>query len=154
MPSSAPIASPPLGATVSAAGTTFALFSVHATAVDLCLFAAAADAAASRCVALTRDAANVWHATLDGVGPGQLYGYRVQGPWAPERGHRFNPAKLLLDPYARALSGPVTWHPSLASYPDAIPGAPVDAPADPRDSAAALPKCMVVDPAFDWGGDR
>jgi isoamylase len=151
---SAPAGPPPLGATVWAPGTTFALYSAHATAVDLCLFAHAADAVESRRVPLVRDGAHLWHVALEGVGPGQLYGYRVHGPWAPERGHRFNPAKLLLDPYARALSGPVIWHPSLASQPDGVPGVASDAAADPRDSAAAVPKCVVVDPAFDWGDDR
>jgi glycogen operon protein len=152
MPSSAPAASPPLGATVSAAGATFALYSAHATAVDLCLFAHAGDAAESRRVPLTRDAANVWHATLEGVGFGQLYGYRVRGPWAPAQGHSFNPAKLLLDPYARAVTGPVHWHPALSSHPEASAG-PAERLADPRDSAGALPKCVLVDSAFDWGGD-
>jgi isoamylase len=153
MPSSAPAASPPLGATVSEAGATFALYSAHATAVDLCLFARADDAAESRRVPLTRGGRSVWHATLEGIGPGQLYGYRVQGPWAPGEGHRFNPAKLLLDPYARAVTGPVTWHPALASHPGSAAGAPADLQADPRDSACALPKCVVVDPTFAWRGD-
>jgi glycogen operon protein len=138
---------------VSEAGTTFALYSAHATAVDLCLFARADDAAESRRTPLARDPANVWHATLEGVGPGQLYGYRIYGPWAPAQGHYFNPAKLLLDPYARALSGPVTWHPALASYPEPVAGAAAERLPDPRDSAGVLPKCVVVDPAFDWGDD-
>jgi glycogen operon protein len=130
----------------------FALYSAHATAVDLCLFTGAGDAVESRRVALVRDAANVWHGTVERVGTGQLYGYRVHGPWAPELGHYFNPAKLLLDPYARALTGPVTWHPALASHPDPIAAAPDRSP-DPRDSAAVLPKCVVVDSSFDWAGD-
>jgi len=153
MPSSAPAASPPLGATVSAAGATFALYSAHATAVDLCLFAHADDAAESRRVPLARGGSNVWHATLEGIGPGQLYGYRVDGPWAPGQGQRFNPAKLLLDPYARALTGPVTWHPALTSHAGPAAGAAADLPADPRDSAGVMPKCVVVDPTFDWGED-
>jgi glycogen operon protein len=152
MPSSAPAVSPPLGATLSEAGATFALYSAHATAVDLCLFAQADDAVELRRVPLARDASDVWHATLESVGPGQLYGYRVHGPWAPAEGHYFNPAKLLLDPYARALSGPVTWHPSLRNHPEPLAEAAGRLP-DPIDSAAAMPKCIVVDPAFDWGDD-
>jgi isoamylase len=154
MPSFGPPVPPPLGAIVSGTGTSFALFSAHATAVDLCLFAEASDAIESLRLPLARGDLGVWQTRVEGVGPGQLYGYRVHGPYAPERGHRFNPAKLLLDPYARALSGPVAWHPSLASHPDSAPGAPPDPSADARDSAGALPKCVVVDPAFDWGDDR
>src|SRR5262249_28777756 len=110
MPFSAPAVSPSLGVTVDAGGATFALYSAHATAVELCLFAAAGDAVETRRVPLARGRTNIWHAAVDGVAPGQLYGYRVHGPWAPQQGHYFNPAKLLLDPYARALSGPVAWH--------------------------------------------
>ena len=105
-------------------------------------------------IPLERDGTNVWRADVRGVEAGQLYGYRVHGPYAPERGHRFNPAKLLIDPYARALSGSVAWHPSLASHPGSEPGAAPDPSADPRDNAGALPKCVVVDAAFDWGDDR
>src|SRR4051812_31854999 len=89
----------PLGATWSADATDFALVSPHATAVDLCLFRHAADAAASSRIPLERLENGVWHARAAGVTPGQLYGYRVHGPYAPAQGHRFNPAKLLLDPY-------------------------------------------------------
>jgi isoamylase len=145
--------SPPLGATVGEVGATFALYSAHATAVELCLFAHPGDAVESRRVPLARDAANVWHATLDGVGPGQLYGYRVHGPWAPSQGHYFNPAKLLLDPYARALTGPVAWHPALRTHPEPLTEA-AERLVDPRDSAGVLPKCVVVDPAFDWADDQ
>jgi isoamylase len=151
-PASAEPAKP--GAILTGAGTTFSLVSPNATAVDLCLFGAAAEAVETRRVPLARAGADVWRVALDDVGPGQLYGYRVHGPWAPERGHRFNPAKLLIDPYARALSGPIHWHPSLASHPDDPSAAPERAAADPRDSAGALPKCVVVDPGFDWRGDR
>ncbi|HKT61432.1 MAG TPA: glycogen debranching protein GlgX [Gemmatimonadales bacterium] len=150
---SAPAASPPLGAIVSEAGATFALYSAHATAVELCLFANASDAVETRRVPLLRGEGNLWHATLPGIGPGQLYGYRVQGPWAPALGHYFNPAKLLLDPYARALTGPVAWHPALATHPEPIAAALADRTPDPRDSAGVLPKCIVVDPAFDWRDD-
>jgi isoamylase len=152
MPPTAP-ASPPLGATVSEVGATFALYSAHATAVDLCLFAHAADASESRRVPLARDSANVWQATLEHVGLGTLYGYRVHGPWAPAQGQYFNPAKLLLDPYARALTAPVTWHPALASHPEPSGEAVAERLPDPRDSAGVMPKCVVVDPAFDWRED-
>jgi len=143
----------PLGATWRGDRTNFALYSAHATAVDLCLFGDASDAAESGRVPLQRTG-DVWHAELAGVGPGQRYGYRAHGPYAPERGHRFNPAKLLLDPYARELSGPVVWSAALASHPDAGPGDPPHRSADPRDSAGVMPKSVVVDPAFDWGADR
>jgi glycogen operon protein len=143
----------PLGATWSGAGTTFALFSEHATSVELCLFREASDAVDARRIPLRSGADGIWRVDVEGVGPGQLYGYRVDGPYAPERGHRFNPAKLLLDPYARALSGPMLWSAPLASHPDGAGAVPSDAP-DPRDSAGALPKCVVVDSAFDWAGDR
>ena len=88
----------PLGAAWDGDGTNFALASAHATAVELCLFAAPADAVASERVELQRGDGGVWYARLPGVGPGQLYGYRVHGPYAPQLGHRFNPASLLLDP--------------------------------------------------------
>jgi glycogen operon protein len=152
MPSTAPAVSPPLGVTVSEAGATFALYSAHATAVDLCLFADAGDAAESGRVPLVRHSANVWQVTLDGIAPGQLYGYRVHGPWSPAQGHYFNPAKLLLDPYARALTGPVTWHPALATHPEP-PADAAERRADGRDSAGVLPKCIVVDPVYEWTGD-
>jgi glycogen operon protein len=138
---------------VSEVGATFALYSAHATAVDLCLFAHAADASESRRVPLARDSANVWQATLEHVGLGTLYGYRVHGPWAPAQGQYFNPAKLLLDPYARALTAPVTWHPALASHPEPSGEAVAERLPDPRDSAGVMPKCVVVDPAFDWRED-
>jgi glycogen operon protein len=153
MPPHRPGHPPPLGATWTGTATDFALFSAHATAVELCLFHEATDAVEAARVPLARNAHGVWHARVEGVAPGGLYGYRVSGPYAPELGHRFNPAKLLLDPCARALSGQVLWHPSLASHPDAATALASDFIADPRDSAAALPKCVVVDPAFDWGED-
>ncbi len=154
MPPAGLAASPPLGVTLSGTGAHFALFSAHATAVELCLFADPSDATETFRIPLERDGTNVWRADVRGVEAGQLYGYRVHGPYAPERGHRFNPAKLLIDPYARALSGSVAWHPSLASHPGSEPGAAPDPSADPRDNAGALPKCVVVDAAFDWGDDR
>ncbi|MEO6057942.1 MAG: alpha-amylase family glycosyl hydrolase, partial [Gemmatimonadales bacterium] len=144
----------PLGATWNVDATSFALFSSHAVAVELCLFQEAADAVESERLPLQRAPDGIWRRVVDGVRAGQLYGYRVHGSYDPERGHRCNPAKLLLDPYARALSGPVLWRAALASHPDAPPGQPPDLAADLRDSAGAMPKCVVLDPAFAWGDDR
>jgi len=142
----------PLGATWSRDATNFAVFSAHATGIELCFFRDSRDATPTDRVPLTRGAAGVWHVAVEGVEPGQLYGYRADGPYTPDRGHRFNPAKLLLDPYARALSGSIEWHPELSSHPDATVGRAL--PADSRDSAGAMPKCIVVDPAYAWGEDR
>ncbi|HEX4220159.1 MAG TPA: glycogen debranching protein GlgX, partial [Acidimicrobiales bacterium] len=94
----------------------------------------------------------VWHAYLPDVRPGALYGYRVDGPYAPEEGHRFNPAKLLIDPYAKAVSGTIKWSDELFGYTIGDPAE--DLSRDPRDSAGAMPKCVVADPAFTWGDDR
>jgi isoamylase len=155
MPDPRPAPPAPLGATWSGTATSFALYAAHATAIELCLFRRADDAAEAERVPLARGEDGVWRGTVDGAGPGRLYGYRAHGPYAPEQGHRYNPAKLLLDPYARALTGPLTWHPSLASHPDVPAGELADLfVADPRDSAGALPKCVVIDPAFGWGDDR
>ena len=110
----------PFGATWSRDATNFAVFSAHATDVELSLFREADDAVASDRIPLTREG-DVWHVAVEGLAPGQLYGYRARGPYAPLLGHRFNPAKLLLDPYARALSGPVAWRPELAQ-PSRRPG--------------------------------
>jgi isoamylase len=154
MPSLRPGHPAPLGAIRTGDITNFALFSANATAVELCLFHQPSDALEAERVPLAAGPDGVWHVAVEGIGHGQLYGYRVHGPWAPEQGHRFNPAKLLLDPYARALSGSVLWNPSLASHPDGPPGAAPELSADPRDSAGAMPKCVVMDVAFDWGDDQ
>ena len=103
----------PLGATPDADGTNFALFSEHATAVTLCLFDQDGN---ERQLPLTEVTAFVWHGYLPGVGPGQHYGYRVDGPYEPGEGHRFNPAKLLVDPYAKALAGDVNWEAPVFGY--------------------------------------
>ena len=143
----------PLGATWDGSGTNFALFSEVATAVELCLFGAAdgqaGNAAAETRVALTEVDGFVWHCYLPEVGPGQRYGYRVQGPYRPERGQRCNPAKLLLDPYGKAVDGDVRWHESLFSYRMRDHSA-----LNTADSAAYMPRNVVIDPDFDWGGDR
>jgi glycogen operon protein len=142
----------PLGAVWDGHGTNFALFSEHAVAVDLCLFDAPGDAKASATIRLGERTNCVWHAYLPDVRPPQLYGYRVHGPYAPREGHRFNPAKLLVDPYARAISGAVVWSDAVYGY---TVGAPEqDLVCDPWDSAAFVPKCVVVDESFPWGDDR
>ena len=141
----------PLGATWDGEGTNFAIFSEHAMAVDLCLFDAADSGTESARVRLTERTDQVWHAYLPDVRPGQLYGYRVHGRWAPADGHRFNPAKLLLDPYAKAISGAVQWSDTLFDY---RVGGDGDLEPDGRDSAAGMPKSVVVETAFSWGADQ
>src|SRR5471032_1817625 len=100
----------PLGATWDGRGVNFALFSEHATKVELCLFDDPAATMEAICVPLTERTDMVWHGYLPDVRPGQLYGYRVYGPWHPAGGHRFNPAKVVLDPYAKIIGRPLTWH--------------------------------------------
>jgi isoamylase len=136
----------PLGATWDGEGTNFSLFSEHAERVELCLFAP--DGAEIR-HALPRRTAFNWHGFLPGVGPGERYGYRVYGPYAPEQGHRFNPAKLLIDPYAKAIEGGVDWDAARV-----LPYAPDSEAPDDEDDAAAIPKSVVIDPWFDWEGDE
>ncbi len=141
-----PRESPPLGATAEGRGTTFRVFSQHATAMYLSLFDRA-DAAEAQRVPMERGRENIWQVALEGVGPGQLYGFRAAGPWAPESGFRFNPAKLLFDPYARAYRGEVRFHSSLDDHrPTSKRGS--------QDSAAYVPKAEVVATAFDWAEDR
>ncbi len=138
----------PLGATWDGSGTNFALFSAHARRVELCLFDDDGVREIDR-VVLPEYTHEIWHAYLPDVRPGQLYGYRVHGPYAPEEGHRFNHHKLLLDPYAKALVGDLTWDEALFGY--RIGDAAADLSFDERDSAPFVPKCRVVDPAFTWG---
>jgi isoamylase len=138
----------PLGATVSSKGTNFAIFSEGATCVDLCLFDPQGKQTDS--IPLRERTAFVWHGLIRDIMPGQLYGYRIDGPWEPERGHRFNPAKLLVDPYAEAISGQVDWKAPIFGY-DIASGD--DLKIDTQDSAAGVPKSVVVDSKFDWGGD-
>ncbi len=140
----------PLGATWDGQGTNFALFSENAVRVTLCLFTEDGRVEAER-IRLTERTAHVWHAYLPGIRPGQAYGYRVDGPFAPERGHRFNPNKILIDPYAKALVGDVDWAAPVFGYPGGNPRH--DMVLDPRDDAASVPKAVVCDPFFDWDGD-
>jgi isoamylase len=140
----------PLGATWDGEGTNFSLFSEHAERVELCLFGEDGE---ERVPLEERNAFN-WHGYLPGVGPGQRYAYRVHGPYEPLRGHRFNPHKLLIDPYAKAIEGAVDWEAG-----NVLPYVPTgandaDLQADETDDAAAIPKCVVVDPFFDWEGDE
>jgi len=142
----------PLGAHWDGQGVNFALFSRNATAVELLLFDGPDVPAPSRQVQLQERTAFVWHGYLPGLGPGQFYAYRVHGPYEPGSGHRFNPAKVLIDPYARALAGTLAWDDALFGYDVAAKGQ--DLVPDPRDSCPFVPKCIVIDPAFDWEGDR
>lgn len=142
----------PLGATWDGQGVNFALFSEHATKVELCLFDRAGDAHSSACLALEGPTYHVWHGYIPDLPVGQPYGYRVHGPYDPGQGHRFNPAKLLIDPYAKAISGSVQWSDGLMfGYRRGDPEA--DLSMDKRDNAAHVPKSLVVDPLFNWGGD-
>ena len=141
----------PLGATWDGRGVNVALFSAHASAVDLCLFEPTGRRETER-FRLPHRTDQVWHGYLDGAKPGQLYGYRVHGPYAPDQGHRFNPNKLLIDPYARRLHGRIMWHDALFGY--RLGAHRGDLTMDRRDSAPMMPKSVVDDAAYTWGDDR
>ena len=140
----------PLGATWDGAGVNFALFSEHATGVELCLFDKADSSTERHRIPVTERTDQVWHCYLPDALPGHLYGYRVHGPFEPEQGHRFNPNKIVLDPYAKLLGRDVRWDDSLFGYPVGQD----DLAFDERDSAAFAPLAAVVDAAFTWGDDR
>ena len=140
----------PLGATWTGVGVNFALFSAHATKVELCLFDEQGEREIER-IELPEFTDEVWHAFLPDARPGTIYGYRVHGPYEPTSGHRFNANKLLVDPYAKAIVGQLTWHPALFGYRTESGD---DLTFDDRDSAAFMPRCRVIDPAFTWGDDR
>jgi glycogen operon protein len=142
----------PLGATWDGEGVNFALFSEHAEAVELCLVGDPETAAEVHRIPVRERTDLVWHVYLPDVRPGTLYGYRVHGPYAPAEGHRFNPNKLLLDPYAKAISGTLAWGDEVYGYTIGHPDA--DRSFDERDSALRVPKAVVVDTAFTWGDDR
>jgi glycogen operon protein len=144
----------PLGSTWDGEGTNFAVFSEHATAVDLCLFNHREDPEEGVRIRLRERTDQIWHAYLPDVRPGQLYGFRIHGPYAPEDGHRFNPAKLLLDPYAKAISGTIRWSDALSGYSMELPIGERDLVPDGTNSAGGLPKCVVVESAFSWGDDK
>jgi isoamylase len=139
----------PRGATYDGGGVNFALFSANATRVELCLFDPQGRTEIGR-VTLPDYTDQIFHGYLAGVGPGQVYGYRVHGPYAPEDGHRFNPNKLLLDPYARGHTGEMQWNDACYGY--VVGSKDGDLSFDARDSAPFVPKCVVVDPNFDWNG--
>ncbi len=146
----------PLGATWDGHGTNFSLFTQHAESVQLCLFD---DDGSERRIEMPVRRAFNWHCYLPGIGPGQRYGYRVHGPYAPLEGRRFNPAKLLIDPYAKAIEGTLDWSRADAALPYVHPGEgppadDADLEPDERDDAAVVPKSIVIDDAFDWEGDR
>jgi len=145
----------PQGATWDGAGTNFALYSERAERVELCLFRDAEQGQGtvqSECIALTEQTAYVWHCYIPGIQPGQLYGYRVHGPYEPDKGLRFNPAKLLIDPYARAIVGKVDWNSRVFPYKLGDPNE--DLAKDDEDDASGMQKCLVVTPYFDWEQDR
>src|SRR5207302_10813425 len=142
----------PLGATWTGDGVNFAIFSEHATGVELCLFDNVDAPKEIARVALREQTENVWHLFLPEARPGQLYGFRVAGPFEPNRGLRFNDSKLLLDPYAKAIAGQIKWSDEMFGY---IVGDPAeDLSRDSRDNGWAMPKCVVVDQSFDWGEDK
>jgi isoamylase len=130
-------------------GTNFTLFSTHATKVEICLFDPKGNTELER-IALPEYTDTIWHGYIPDVHPGSVYGLRVHGPYAPAEGHRFNPNKLLLDPYARGFTGDLKWGPECFGY--TLGAKDGDLSFDERDSAAFMPKCVVVDPNFDWRG--
>ena len=136
----------PLGATWDGVGVNFALFSEHATRVELCLFDSVDAEVESLTIPLPEQTDMVWHGYLPDVHPGQLYGYRVHGPYAPHFGYRFNPHKLVLDPYAKVIGRAVRWHDSLFGFKMGSD----DTTFDDRDSAPYAPLAAVVDTAFTW----
>jgi glycogen operon protein len=142
-----------MGAAWDGSGTNFSLFSEHAERVELCLFDEEDN---EQRVEVTERTAFNWHVYLPGIAPGQRYGYRVHGPYDPRAGHRFNPAKLLIDPYAKSIEGKVRWNRAnvLPYVPEPGAGDDADLEPDDEDSAVAIPKAVVVDDRFDWQGDR
>lgn len=137
----------PLGAVWDGRGVNFAIFSENADSVELCLF----EADTELLLPLTEVTHQVWHGYIEGLAPGQRYGYRVHGPFDPTNGHRFNPAKLLIDPYAKALDGAIKWGQAVYGYRFGDPAE--DLSREESDSAVFMPKSLVIDPSFDWEGD-
>ncbi|WP_371875782.1 glycogen debranching protein GlgX [Alsobacter metallidurans] len=141
----------PLGANWDGLGVNFALFSANATKVELCLFDISGETELER-IELPEYTDEVWHGYLPDARPGTVYAFRVHGPYEPTAGHRFNPNKLLLDPYAKQIDGELTWNPALFGY--TLDHPDKDLSFDERDSAKFMPKCRVIDPAFTWGSQR
>jgi len=142
----------PLGATWMGNGVNFALFSEHATSADLCLFDSMEARQENIRIPMTEHTDQVWHVFMPDVRPGQIYGYRVSGPYQPEQGLRFNSSKLLIDPYAKAIAGRIEWADEMFGY--VVGGKAEDLTRDFRDDAWGMPKSVVIDNAFDWGNDR
>ena len=142
----------PLGATWDGEGVNFAIFSENATAVELCLFDGPDSDRESARIRVEEQTDQVWHVYLPEARPGQHYGYRVHGPYEPEAGHRFNPNNLLIDPYAKSIAGTIQWSDAMFGYTIGDPKA--DLSFNTRDNAGNIPKCVVIDPAFTWGGDQ
>ena len=140
----------PRGATWTGKGVNFSLFSANATKVELCLFDDAGETELVR-IELPEYTNEIWHGFLPDARPGTVYGYRVHGPYEPNEGHRFNPNKLVMDPYAKAVVGQLQHAPELFGY---VMETGDDLTYDERDSAPFMPKCRVIDPAFTWGDDR
>lgn len=141
----------PMGASLVPGGVNFAVFAAHATGLDLCLYSPEGRHETAR-IAFAERTGDIWHMTVTGIGAGQLYALRAHGPYEPEAGHRYNPHKLLLDPYGRGLAGRLRWSDALMGYKVGSPRG--DLSFDTRDSAFAMPKSVVVDGAFDWEDDR
>jgi glycogen operon protein len=141
----------PLGASWDGTGTNFALYADNATGVELCLFNTTDDEGESVRIKLAERSHQIWHIYLPDIKPGQLYGYRVHGPYEPEKGHRFNASKLLLDPYAKAIAGRVTWNNAVFGYQI---GSGEEHVMNEIDSAPFVPKCIVTNPNFNWEDDK
>ncbi|MGN6415837.1 glycogen debranching protein GlgX [Flexivirga sp.] len=146
-----PDAPPPLGATADDSGVEFSVYAGAATGVEVCLFD---ETGVEQRVALIEHAHGMWAGHVPGIGVGQLYGYRAHGPWDPVRGHRYNSAKLLLDPYARGIVGEVDWRPEVFGHAVSADLSGDDGVRDDRDSAPYVPRSVVVGNGFDWGDDR
>ncbi len=143
----------PQGATWDGIGVNFSLYSEGATSVELCLFAVSESEEPRETYTFREVTSNCWHAYLPGIKPGQLYGYRVDGPYQPEEGLRFNPAKLLIDPYARALTGQLNWKAPVFGFPK-IGSSDLFTLNDEQDDAWGVPKCVVTSSHFAWDNDR
>src|SRR5262249_42726742 len=142
----------PRGATWTGTGVNFAIFSAHASKVELCLFDSPDATKESARIALPEQTDQVWHGFLPDARPNQLYGYRVHGPYEPSEGHRFNPHKVVMDPYATSVARTIRWSDEMFGY--EVGHADVDLSFDARDNAAFAPLAAVVDPAFTWGDDH
>jgi isoamylase len=142
----------PLGAAWDGNGVNFALYTENATGVDLCLFDEPLGKKETQCIKVKEVTHQVWHVYIPGLKPGQLYGYRVYGPYEPENGHRFNPNKVLIDPYAKAIAGRIDWNDSLFGY--EMGSQEEDTSFSELDSAPHIPKAVVIDDRFNWEGDR